>query len=141
MALTTLDAKPALIVIDFQKGIVDAHGLMPPERLRAFAAWVGLAPFAAGSPVLVNVTVQYQGVPIGPAPEFISFRLGRPCRRTQMRNRASPRHQQRRSASTNNWARDSIYAGLGVTQVVLTGISTPHGGQNRVHRPLRVRLG
>lgn len=50
MTLTTLDPKPALIVIDLQKGIVDAFTVHPAgEIVKRSAAWrthsaAGLSP-------------------------------------------------------------------------------------------------
>ncbi|MGD0377601.1 MAG: isochorismatase family protein [Streptosporangiaceae bacterium] len=57
MALTTLDPKPALIVIDLQKGIVDAPTVRPTGEIVERSASLADAFRRQAFPVvLVNVT-------------------------------------------------------------------------------------
>jgi nicotinamidase-related amidase len=129
MALTTLDPKPALIVIDLQKGIVDAPTVHPTRKIVERSAYLADAFRRRALPVvLVNVT--------GGAP-------GRTDRTRQPGIISSPDWadlvdelnvqpgdhlvtKQRRSAF-HDTGLDAHLRGLGVTQVVLTGISTTSG--------------
>lgn len=129
MALTTLDPKPALIVIDLQKGIVDVPTVHPTGGVVERSASLAAAFRRQGFPVvLVNVT--------GGAP-------GRTDRTRPPGTISSPDWadlvdeldvqpddhlvtKQRRSAF-HETGLDAHLRGLGVTQVVLTGISTTSG--------------
>ncbi len=129
MALTTLDPRPALIVIDLQKGIVDAPTAHPAEEIVERSASLADAFRRRSLPVvLVNVT--------GGAP-------GRTDRTRPPGTISSPDWadlvdeldvqpddhlvtKQRRSAF-HDTGLDAHLRGLGVTQVVLTGISTTSG--------------
>jgi nicotinamidase-related amidase len=129
MALTTLDPKLALIVIDLQKGIVDAPTVHPAKEIVECSASLADAFRRRSLPVvLVNVT--------GGAP-------GRTDRTRPPGIISSPDWadlvdeldvqpddhlvtKQRRSAF-HDTGLDAHLRGLGVTQVVLTGISTTSG--------------
>ena len=129
MALTALDPKPALIVIDLQKGIVDAPTVHPTKEIVERAARLANAFRRHALPVvLVNVT--------GGAP-------GRTDRTRPPGTISSPDWadlvdeldvqpddhlvtKQRRSAF-HDTGLDAHLRGLGVTQVVLAGVSTTSG--------------
>ena len=129
MALTTLDPKPALIVIDLQKGIVAAPTAHPIGEILERSATLAAAFRRNGLPVvLVNVT--------GGAP-------GRTERTRPPATIGSPDWaelvdeldvqpgdhlvtKQRRSAF-HDTGLDACLRGLGVTQVVLAGVSTTAG--------------
>ena len=132
MALTTLDPKPALIVIDLQKGIVDAPTVHPTGEIVERSASLADAFRHKGLPVvLVNVT---SGAP------------GRTDRTRPPGTISSPDWadlvdelnvqpgdhlvtKQRRSAF-HDTGLDAHLRELGVTQVVLTGISTTSGAES-----------
>jgi nicotinamidase-related amidase len=129
MALTTLDPKPALIVIDLQKGVVDTPTVHPVGAVVERSARLADAFRRQGLPVVVvNVT--------GGAP-------GRTDRTRPPGIISSPEWadlvdeldvqpddhlvaKQRRSAF-HDTGLDAHLRGLGVTQVALTGISTTSG--------------
>jgi nicotinamidase-related amidase len=135
MALTTLDPKPALIVIDLQKGIVDAPTVHPTGEIVERSASLADAFRRQVLPVvLVNVT---DGAP------------GRTDRTRPPENISSPDWadlvdeldvqpddhlvtKQRRSAF-HDAGLDAHLRGLGVTQVVLTGISTTSGVESSAY--------
>jgi nicotinamidase-related amidase len=129
MALTTLDPNPALIVIDLQKGIVDAPTVHPTREIVERSASLADAFRRHGYPVvLVNVT--------GGAP-------GRTERSRPAGNISTPdwadlvdelgaepgdhRVTKQRRSAFHDTGLDAHLRGLGVTQVVLTGISTTSG--------------
>jgi nicotinamidase-related amidase len=132
MTLTTLDPKPALIVIDLQKGIVDAPTIHPTGEIVERSASLADAFRHKGLPVvLVNVT---SGAP------------GRTDRTRPPGTISSPDWadlvdeldvqlddllvtKQRRSAF-HDTGLDAHLRELGVTQVVLTGISTTSGAES-----------
>jgi nicotinamidase-related amidase len=129
MTLTTLDATPALIVIDLQKGIVAAPVVHPMKEIVERAAVLASAFRERGLPVvLVNVT--------GGAP-------GRTDRGRPSGTMSSPDWselvdeldaqpgdhlitKQRRSAFQDT-SLDADLRDLGVAQLVLTGISITSG--------------
>ena len=129
MALTTLDLMPALIVIDLQNGVVEAPTVHPTAEIVERSTSLADAFRRHGLPVvLVNVT--------GGAP-------GRTERTRPTGDISSPGWadlvdeldvqpddhlvtKQRRSAF-HDTGLDAHLRGLGVTQVVLTGISTTSG--------------
>jgi nicotinamidase-related amidase len=129
MSLTTIDPTAALVVIDLQKGIVDAPTVHPTGQIVERSATLAGAFRQHGLPVvLVNVT--------GGAP-------GRTDRSRPAGTVSSPDWadlvddlapqpgdhlvtKQRRSAF-HDTGLDAHLRGLGVTQVVLTGISTTSG--------------
>jgi nicotinamidase-related amidase len=130
MALTILDTKPALVVIDLQKGTVAAPTVHPAELIVQQSVYLATAFRRHGLPVvLVNV------VPGGA--------LGRIQKDRPSGAAASPDWaelvaeldaqpsdylvtKQRRSAF-HNTSLDAHLRDLSVTQVVLTGISTTSG--------------
>ena len=129
MALTTLDPNPALIVIDLQKGIVDAPTVHPTREIVERSASLADAFRRHGYPVvLVNVT--------GGAP-------GRTERSRPAGNISTPdwadlvdelgaepgdhRVTKQRRSAFHDTGLAAHLRGLGVTQVVLTGISTTSG--------------
>ncbi|MGD0875550.1 MAG: isochorismatase family cysteine hydrolase [Acidimicrobiales bacterium] len=128
MALTTLDPKPALIVIDFQKGIVDAPTVHATGEIVERSASLAGAFRRQALPVLVNVTGAVPGrTDRTRPPEFISSPDWVDL--VDELNAQPGEHlvtKQRRSAF-HNTGLDAHLRGLGVTQVVLTGISTTSG--------------
>ena len=129
MPLTTIDANAALVVIDLQKGIVDAPTVHPTRDIVKRSASLAEAFRRHGLPVvLVNVT--------GGAP-------GRTDQTRPPRIISSPdwadlvddldpqpgdhRVTKQRRSAFQDTALDAHLRGLGVTQVVLTGISTTSG--------------
>jgi nicotinamidase-related amidase len=68
MPLSTIDPKTALIVIDLQKGIVDAPTVHPVPEIVERSATLADAFRRRGLPVvLVTVTGGARGAPTGPA--------------------------------------------------------------------------
>jgi nicotinamidase-related amidase len=129
MALTTLDPKPALIVIDLQKGIVDAPMVHPTGEIVERSASLADAFRRQALPVvLVNVTGAAPGrtdrtrpPEITSSPDWAEL--------VDELNVQPDDHlvtKQRRSAF-HDTGLDAHLRGLGVTQVVLTGISTTSG--------------
>jgi nicotinamidase-related amidase len=129
MPLTTIDANAALVVIDLQKGIVDAPTVHPTRDIVKRSASLAEAFRRHGLPVvLVNVT--------GGAP-------GRTDQTRPPRIISSPdwadlvddldpqpgdhRVTKQRRSAFQDTGLDAHLRGLGVTQVVLTGISTTSG--------------
>jgi nicotinamidase-related amidase len=129
MALTTLDPRPALIVIDLQKGIVDAATVHPTGEIVERSARLADEFRRHDLPVvLVNVTGGAPGRtdrsrPPGiiSSPDWADL-VDELC--------AQPGDhlvtKQRRNAF-HDTGLDAHLRGLGVTQVVLTGISTTSG--------------
>ena len=128
MALTTLDPKPALIVIDLQKGIVDAPTVHPTGEIVERSASLAGAFRRQALPVLVNVTGAVPGrTDRTRPPEIISSPDWADL--VDELNVQPDDHlvtKQRRSAF-HDTGLDAHLRGLGVTQVVLTGISTTSG--------------
>jgi nicotinamidase-related amidase len=129
MPLTTIDPKAALVVIDLQKGIVDMPTVHPTKDIVGRSAALADAFRQHGLPVvLVNVT--------GAAP-------GRTDRLRSPGTISSPDWAnlvddlepqpgdhlvtKRRRSAFHDTRLDAHLRGLGVTQVVLTGISTTSG--------------
>jgi nicotinamidase-related amidase len=129
MALTTLDPKPALIVIDLQKGIVDAPTVHPTGEIVERSANLAEAFRRQALPVvLVNVTAGAAGRTDRTRPPGI---ISSPdwADLVDELNVQPGDHlvtKQRRSAF-HDTGLDAHLRGLGVTQVVLTGISTTSG--------------
>jgi nicotinamidase-related amidase len=129
MPLTMLDPKPALIVIDVQRGIVDAPTIQPvAEIVERSARLADAFRYQALPVVLVNVTAGPPGRTdrtrspgIANSPDWADLvdELG-----------AHPDDhlvtKQARSAF-HDTGLDEYLRGVGVTQVVLTGISTTSG--------------
>ncbi|MEU6173695.1 isochorismatase family cysteine hydrolase [Streptantibioticus parmotrematis] len=130
MTLTTIDPTPALVVIDLQKGFVPAHADGPTAAAVQRATHLAAAFRRHGLPVvLVTVT-------------------GRPPGRTEARRTAradafpdgwtdlvdeldvQPTDHlitKRRRSAFHDTGLDTLLRDLGVTQVVLAGISTSSG--------------
>ncbi|MFJ8991184.1 isochorismatase family protein [Streptomyces sp. NPDC102279] len=130
MALTTLDPTAALVVIDLQKGIVSAHA--DPATTAAVAQATRLADEFRRHDlpvVLVNVTGRAPGrtdtggsasggaMPAGWA-DLIEELDARPTDHLITKRRRSAFH---------DTGLDTLLRDLGVTQVVLAGISTSSG--------------
>ena len=127
MTLTTLDPITALIVIDLQKGIVGMPTAHPAADIIARAADLARAFRRHRRPVvLVKVT---GGAP-GRAEQSRSA-AGRPADRTELvpeLDRQPPDHTETKrtwGAFPNTGLRESLEK-LGVTQVVIAGISTSY---------------
>jgi nicotinamidase-related amidase len=129
MALTRLDPKPALIVIDLQKGIVDAPTAHPTREIVERSASLADAFRRHDLPVvLVNVTGGAPGRTDQTRPPGI---IGSPdwadlVDELDVHPKDHLVTKQRRSAFQDTGL-DALLRHLGVTQVVLTGISTTSG--------------
>jgi nicotinamidase-related amidase len=129
VALTTLDPQPALIVIDLQKGIVDAPTVHPTGEIVERSANLAAAFRHHGFPVvLVNVTGGAPGRtersrPAGAIDTSGWADLVEGLGAQPGDHRVT---KQRRSAF-HDTGLDAHLRGLDVTQVVLTGISTTSG--------------
>jgi len=128
MTLTTIDPKPALVVIDLQKGIVGLPTVHPTADVVARSARLAAAFRARGLPVvLVNVTggapgrTELSRPPLTPAPDWAEI---------------VPELERQPSdvlVTKETWgafhgtALDAELRDRGVTQVVLTGVATSAG--------------
>jgi nicotinamidase-related amidase len=127
--LTTVDPNPALIVIGLQKGIVDAPTVHPAGEIVERSACLARAFRRLGFPVvLVNVTGGAAGRterrrPAGDAAASDWADLVDELDAQPSDHRVT---KQRRSAF-HDTGLDAHLRSLGVTQVVLTGISTTSG--------------
>ena len=129
MALTTLDPKPALIVIDLQKGIGDAPTVHPTGEIVERSANLADAFRRRALPVvLVNVTGGAPGRTdrTGPPGIISSPDWADLVDELDVQPEDHLVTKQRRSAF-HDTGLDAHLRGLGVTQVVLTGISTTSG--------------
>jgi nicotinamidase-related amidase len=127
--LTAIDPKAALVVIDLQKGIVGAPTVHPTGQIVERSATLAGAFRQRGLPVvLVNVTGGAPGRTDRGRPPGISSSPGW----ADLVDDLGPRPgdhlvtKQRRSAF-HGTGLDAHLRGLGVTQVVLAGISTTSG--------------
>jgi nicotinamidase-related amidase len=131
MALTTIDATSALVVIDLQKGIVPAQRDVPVAPVVQRAAQLATAFRRRGLPVvLVNVTGRApgrtdagrsggSGAAFPPEWSDLVDELGvQPTDHLITKRRRSAFH---------DTGLDTLLRDLGVTQVVLAGISTSSG--------------
>jgi nicotinamidase-related amidase len=128
MPLTTLDPKPALIVIDLQKGITAVPAVHPTADIVARSANLATAFRRRGFPVvMVNVAGTAPGRTDRGHSDFTP-----PPGWTDLVDELDPQPddllvtKHRRSAFAGTSLHDHLQA-LGVTQVVLTGISTTAG--------------
>jgi nicotinamidase-related amidase len=129
MPLTTLDPTAALVVIDLQKGVVGAPTVHPAGEIVARSATLAAAFRRRGLPVvLVNVSGGAPGRtdsarPAGiiSSPDWTDLVDELEVQPDDLRVT-----KQRRSAF-HDTGLDNALRGLGVTQVVLTGISTTSG--------------
>ncbi|HTU05373.1 MAG TPA: isochorismatase family cysteine hydrolase [Trebonia sp.] len=129
MPLSTIDPKPALVVIDLQKGIVDAPTVHPVSEIVERSATLADAFRRRGLPVvLVTVTGGAPGRTDRTRPPVTVNSPGW----ADLVDDLAPQPgdhlvtKQRRSAF-HDTGLDAYLRGLGVTQVVLTGISTTSG--------------
>jgi len=130
MTLTSIDPKAALIVIDLQKGIVPADPDHPFAAVVRQSAQLAAAFRKSGMPVvLVNVTGR-------PAGRTDNDRPGRgtafPPGWTELLDELDVQPTdhlvtKRRRNAFHDTGLDTLLRDLGVTQVVLTGISTSSG--------------
>lgn len=129
MTLTTLDPKPALIVIDLQKGIIDAPTVQPVTEVVERSASLAAEFRSRGFPVvLVSVTGGAPGrTDRGRPPAFISSPdWAELIDELDVHPDDHLVTKQARSAFHGTGLDDHL-RGLGVTQVVLTGVSTTSG--------------
>jgi nicotinamidase-related amidase len=129
MPVTTLDPRIALVVIDLQKGIISAPTVHPVEVVIERSASLAQAFRRHGLPVvLVNVTGSAPGrteatrtAGVSGAPDWADLvaelAIG-PGDHLVTKERRSAFH---------DTGLDALLRGLGVTQVVLVGISTTSG--------------
>jgi nicotinamidase-related amidase len=128
MALTTLDAKTALVVIDLQKGIVSYPTVHPIGEIVDRAARLAAAFRAHGLPVvLVNVDGRAPGrtdggmQPFSPPPDWTEL---------VVELQAAPddvRVTKRTWGAFQGTSLDAELKKRGVTQIVLSGVSTSAG--------------
>ena len=128
MALTTLDPKPALVVIDLQKGITAVPAVHPTEEIVTRSASLANTFRRHGLPVvLVNVAGTAPGRTDRGRSDFTP-----PPGWTDLVDELDPQPddhlvtKHRRSAFAGTSLHDRLQD-LGVTQVVLTEISTTAG--------------
>jgi len=129
MSLTTLDPKPALIVIDLQKGIVGMPTVHPAGEIVERAARLAAAFRRKALPVvLVNVTGGAPGRTdhARPGGTIGSSDWADLVEELDVQPDDHLVTKQRRSAF-HDTGLDPYLRGLGVTQVILTGISTTSG--------------
>ena len=129
MPLTTIDPRAALVVIDLQKGTVDAPTVHPTKEIVERSATLADAFRRRGLPVvLVNVT---GGAPGRTDRARLPGIVGSPDW-ADLVDELDPqpgdhRVTKRRRSAFYDTGLDAHLRGLGVTQVVLTGISTTSG--------------
>ena len=128
MAITTLDSKTALVVIDLQKGILSMAATQPIDEVVRHASALANAFRGQGLPVvLVNVTGgapgrAEQARPRGPFPEGFAD-LAPELNRQPQDHLVT---KQTRGAFTGTDLAAHL-EGLGVTQIVLAGVATSIG--------------
>jgi len=132
MALTTIDPTSALVVIDLQKGIVSAHSSDPAVTAVVKQAAQLAAEFRRHRlpVVLVNVTGRAPGRTEAPArsTDLAALPAGWADLVTELDVRP-PDHliTKRRRSAFHDTGLDTLLRDLGVTQIVLAGISTSAG--------------
>lgn len=131
MALTVLDPTPALVVIDLQKGIVEAHGSEAVTAAVRQSAALAAAFRRHGLPVvLVTVTGAPPGRtenrPSGGGAAVLPPGWADLIDELDVRPTDHLIGKRRRSAF-HDTGLDTLLRDLGVTQVFLTGISTGSG--------------
>jgi nicotinamidase-related amidase len=129
MAVSTIDHTPALVVIDLQKGIVNGHHRWDDDRVNVVVHHA--TSLAAGfrhhdlPVILVNVTGRAHGVGSAggqqPSPDWAELveELG-----VQPEDHLISK---RRRNAFHDTGLDTLLRDLGVTQIVLAGISTSAG--------------
>lgn len=128
MAVTTLDQKTALVVIDLQKGIVSLPTVHPMAEIVEQACTLAEAFRGGGLPVvLVNVA----GAPSGrteQAPRVREFPAGWADLVPELKQQPSDHIVTKRTAGAFvNTDLEAWLKGEGVTQVVIVGVSTSMG--------------
>jgi nicotinamidase-related amidase len=130
MALTTIEPTSALVVIDLQQGIVSAH-TEPPIAAAVTRATRLAAEFRRHDlpVVLVNVTGRAPGrTDAGPAAGTTAFPPGWADLIDELDVRPTDHLiTKRRRSAFHDTGLDTLLRDLGVTQVVLAGISTSSG--------------
>ena len=130
MALTTIDPTPALVVIDLQKGIVTAHTDRPVTAVVEQAAHLATEFRRHGLPViLVNVTGRPPGrTEAGRSANSAALPAGWADLIDELDVRPTDHLiTKRRRSAFHDTGLDTLLRDLGVTQVVLAGISTSSG--------------
>jgi nicotinamidase-related amidase len=130
MALTTLDATPALVVIDLQKGIVSSHIDPSVDDMVEQAANLATAFRRHGLPVvLVNVTGRAPGrTEAGRTAGAFTPPPGWADLIDELDTQPDDHLiTKRRRSAFHDTGLDTRLRDLGVTQVVLAGISTTSG--------------
>ena len=128
MAVTTLDQKTALIIIDLQKGIVSLPAVHPMAEVVKQACTLAEAFRGYGLPVvLVNVT----GAPPGrneQAPRLPEFPSGWADLVAELQQQPGDHIVTKRTAGAFvNTYLEAWLKGQGVTQVVIAGVATSMG--------------
>ena len=128
MAITTLDQKTALVVVDLQKGIVSLFAAHPMAEVVQRASTLADAFRGHGLPVvLVNVA----GAPPGrteQAPRMREFPSGWADLVPELQQRPADHIVTKRTAGAFvNTDLEAWLKGEGVTQVVIVGVSTSMG--------------
>jgi nicotinamidase-related amidase len=131
MALTAIDPASALVVIDLQKGIVPARGDAPVTPVVQHAAQLAAAFRRRGLPVvLVNVTGRAPGRTDAGRPGGGGAALPPGWSDLVDELDVQPTDHlitKRRRSAFHDTGLDTLLRDLGVTQVVLAGISTSSG--------------
>lgn len=130
MTLTTIDPTPALVVIDMQKGIVAAHKDDSVTGAVQHSADLAAAFRGHGLPVvLVNVTGRAPGrTENGRSGTTATFRPGWTDLIDELDVQPTDHLiSKRRRSAFHDTGLDTLLRDLGVTQVVLTGLSTSSG--------------
>ncbi|HEX6509624.1 MAG TPA: isochorismatase family protein [Chloroflexota bacterium] len=128
MPLTTMDTKPALVVIDLQKGIITAPTVHPADEVVQRAAELATAFRRHGLPVvLVNVAGRALGRTQASPPSST-----RPANWAELVDELQPQPDDHRVTKVrwgafHGTSLDTYLRDRGVTQVVLAGISTSIG--------------
>jgi nicotinamidase-related amidase len=129
MALTTLDQKTALIVIDLQRGVVSLPAVHPMDEVVGRSVTLAEAFRAHGLPV---VLVTVGGAPAGRTERSTgggaAFPDGWDELVAELNQQASDHTVKKftRGAFTNTGL-DEHLKGIGVTQVVISGVATSSG--------------
>ncbi|MFE2373857.1 isochorismatase family protein [Streptomyces sp. NPDC059398] len=130
MTLTTIDPVPALVVIDLQQGIVSAHTEGSGSAVVAQAARLAAEFRRHGLPViLVNVTGRAPGrTEAGGSRSIAALPAGWADLVDELDVRPTDHLiTKRRRSAFHDTGLDTLLRDLGVTQLVLAGISTSAG--------------
>lgn len=130
MTLTTIDPVPALVVVDLQKGIVSAHADGPVTAAVKQATQLATGFRRHGLPVvLVNVTGRAPGrTDAGRSGGGAALPSGWADLIDQLDVRPTDHLiTKRRRSAFHDTGLDTLLRDLGVTQIVLAGVSTSSG--------------